>query len=453
MSALLLGSFMSAITSLSLAPALAVLGEAFNIGPSELAWLFSIHVIAGIVALPALAKLSDAYGRRPIYVLGAALFGLGSILAVFAPTYGLLLAARAIQAFGGGAIPAIATAVIGDAMPRGRQGFALALNGTVWSVAGLMGPVVGGVLVQNFGWQWIFAVNIPIVVLVIVLTLATFPAPGARRKVRFDYAGLILLSAAVSGFIYGMSRLDASRPLLGLTELDSGGLLALSVLLLAAWVQVEKRTPDPIVRLGLFRNPQLVRTYLVSAVSGTLFAASVFIPTFAITLLKVDPQTAGFLAAISPLVQLFVTPFAGLALDRVGSKLLLIAGGAVNVIGLLLIALWVTDLVSLIVALLILGLGFSVIMGGATRFIVIRETSRDERSIGAAVMRIVASTGMATGLTAAGVILATQPGSLAAFAPTYIMFALFSAVGLGIAFFMKSRTAELKSGPDEERGK
>lgn len=142
---------------------------------------------------------------------------------------------------------------------------------------------------------------------------------------------------------------------------------------------------------------------------------------------------------------------AGLALDRLGSKLLLIAGGALNVVGLLLIALWVSDLGSLIVSLVILGLGFSVIMGGATRFIVIRETSRDERSIGAAVMRIVASTGMATGLTAAGVILATQPGDIAAFAPTYVMLAVFSAVGLVIASFMKSRAAELKSSPDQER--
>src|SRR3984893_12415028 len=126
-----------------LSPALPALGAAFGVGPRDLAWVFTLYLLANVVAIPVMTKLADRYGRRPIYIACVAIFAAGSVLAIAAPTFTLFLIARAIQAAGAGGIFPVATAAIADRIPPERRGAALGLVAATWGVGAVLGPVLG----------------------------------------------------------------------------------------------------------------------------------------------------------------------------------------------------------------------------------------------------------------------------------------------------------------------
>ena len=139
-----LGVFAGALDLGVLSPALPALGAAFGVGPRDLAWVFTLYLLANVVSIPIATKLADRYGRRPVYIACVTVFALGSVLAIAAPTFAVFLVARAIQAAGAGGIFPVATAAIGDRVPAERRGAALGLVAATWGLAAVIGPTLGG---------------------------------------------------------------------------------------------------------------------------------------------------------------------------------------------------------------------------------------------------------------------------------------------------------------------
>jgi MFS family permease len=151
-----------------LSPALPALTQTFGIPGRDVAWVFTLYLFANVVSIPVMTKLSDVYGRRPIYIACVATFAAGSVLAIAAPTFAVFLVARAIQAVGAGGIFPVAAAAIADRVPLERRGSALGLLGAVWGLAATVGPAFGGVVTHFVSWRWIFAANVPLGLIVIV---------------------------------------------------------------------------------------------------------------------------------------------------------------------------------------------------------------------------------------------------------------------------------------------
>src|SRR5512141_1340701 len=152
---LFLGVLMGALDIAIVGPALPTLRATFAIDDRAAAWIFTTYVLFNLVSVPLMAKLSDAFGRRTIYVVDVALFALGSLIVSLSPSLPVLLAGRAVQGFGAGGIFPVASAVIGDTFPPEKRGSALGLIGAVFGVAFMIGPIVGGVLLKYASWHWL----------------------------------------------------------------------------------------------------------------------------------------------------------------------------------------------------------------------------------------------------------------------------------------------------------
>ena len=175
---LFLGVLMGALDSAIVAPALPSIQNFFGIGDRALTWTFTIYVLFNLIGTPLMAKLSDTFGRRSIYILDVILFAIGSLIVSLSPSnlFAVLLAGRALQGFGAGGIFPVASAVIGDTFPPEKRGGALGLIGAVFGLAFLVGPILGGIILTITSWQWLFLINLPIALIVIVMGWQLLPA-------------------------------------------------------------------------------------------------------------------------------------------------------------------------------------------------------------------------------------------------------------------------------------
>lgn len=436
---LMLGTFMGALNASLITPAFSELGRAFTIDVRDLAWIFTIYILGNVAGLSLMAKLSDMYGRRPIYLLCIGLFGVGSLVCMLALNFQMLLAGRAIQAFGASGVIPVATALIGDVYPRERQGAALGLIGTLWGVSSIVGPALGGMLIAAMSWRGLFLLNVPIALLLTFLAIRVVPAVRRPSTGRFDVAGLILLTASLTSLVYGLSRLRGDHPWLGLLDAPVGGVLLLSLILAVPWVIVERRAENPIVNLALFQNGQIRLVYLLSLVGGALTATRAFVPTTVEVLLRVEPAVAGIVAALAALVITVVTPVTGILIDRLGPRLVLLAGSLIAGLGTLWIGLAQQTWVGVIGGLVVSGIGLSATLGTPLRYILIRETRASERAVANALQSVMNSVGSSTAFAVIGATVSSAATPAAGYEAVFVGFGMLALASIGVVWGLRSR--------------
>jgi EmrB/QacA subfamily drug resistance transporter len=275
LAAVLLGIFLAALDQTIVGTALPVIVTDLQ-GNDVYVWAFTAYLLTATVSGPIWGKLSDLFGRRPIFLIGVSVFLVGSLLCGVSQTRPQFLAFRAFQGLGAGALFPIALAIIGDIFAPSERGKYQGFFGAVFGVSSLIGPALGGLITDNFGWHWIFFVNIPLGIVVLYIiwrTLPTHRAEGADRHI--DYLGAVLLVAALVPFLIGFTNKQFGE----WTDPDVGGLIAIGLLFAAAFVFAESRAHEPIVPLKLFR----MRTFTASVIAFFLaamgfFAAIAFLP-------------------------------------------------------------------------------------------------------------------------------------------------------------------------------
>jgi EmrB/QacA subfamily drug resistance transporter len=275
LAAVLLGIFLAALDQTIVGTALPVIVTDLQ-GNDVYVWAFTAYLLTATVSGPIWGKLSDLFGRRPIFLIGVSVFLVGSLLCGVSQTMPQFLAFRAFQGLGAGALFPIALAIIGDIFAPSERGKYQGFFGAVFGVSSLIGPALGGLITDNFGWHWIFFVNIPLGIVVLYIiwrTLPTHRAEGADRHI--DYLGAVLLVAALVPFLIGFTNKQFGE----WTDPDVGGLIAIGLLFAAAFVFAESRAHEPIVPLKLFR----MRTFTASVIAFFLaamgfFAAIAFLP-------------------------------------------------------------------------------------------------------------------------------------------------------------------------------
>jgi len=198
---LFVGVLMGALDLAIIGPALPAIQAEFGMNDRQLSVLFNAYVLAQLVGTPLLAKLSDRFGPRAIYVASIAIFAAGSAMLAFVGEMTTLYYGRAIQGFGAGGVFPAAAAVIGAELPPDKRGPALGVLGTVFGIAFLIGPAIGGILLQ-FSWQWLFLVNLPIAALLITGAFRLLPQAGETRHRAFDLAGIVTLAVALSALVH-----------------------------------------------------------------------------------------------------------------------------------------------------------------------------------------------------------------------------------------------------------
>ena len=273
--AVLMGIFLAALDQTIVGTALPVIVSDLN-GNDVYVWAFTAYLLTATISGPIYGKLSDIYGRRPIFIIGVSIFLLGSILCGLSQEMWQFILFRGIQGLGAGALFPVALAIIGDIFAPSERGKYQGFFGAVFGLSTLIGPALGGFITDNFGWHWIFYVNVPIGVVVLYVIWRVLPAHHEKDADRhIDYPGALFLTAALVPLLIGFTNKQFGE----WTDPDVGGLIALGLLLAAVFIFVESRAKEPIAPLGLFR----LRAFTASVIAFFLaamgfFAAVVFLP-------------------------------------------------------------------------------------------------------------------------------------------------------------------------------
>ena len=286
-------------------------------GALHYAWVFTAYMLTSTVTVPIYGKLADLHGRKPVMLVAMALFLLGSMASGQARTMGQLIVFRGIQGVGAGGMQPMALTIVGDIFKIEERAKMQGVFGAVWGIAGLVGPLLGGVIVATLSWRWVFYVNVPFgLVSASVLTFSLVETIE-KRKHGLDVAGALLLTGAVMALLLGA---DGELPWL---------LLPTSAVLTAAFLFVEKRAKEPLLPLQLFAQRILATSSALSALSGGAMVGLVtFVPLYAQGVLGATPTQAGTTIATMAVTWPIASAVSGRLIAKVGFRNLVRAGFA-----------------------------------------------------------------------------------------------------------------------------
>ncbi|MBV8196842.1 MAG: MFS transporter, partial [Candidatus Eremiobacteraeota bacterium] len=410
-------------------PALPALGKMFGVQTGDLAWIFTLYLLVTVLSITLATTLADRYGRRPIYLSCILCFAIGSILAIGAPNYTIFLIARGVQALGAGGIFPVATATIADVVPAARRGAALGLVAATWGLAAVIGPTFGGLVTHYASWRWIFAANVPLAAVVFWLARDVVPANAPRARGRLDIVGLVLLCA---GLLLLMDGLIQSR--IAAIVIGSGAL---------AWFAMWERTAqNALVPVELLRTPQLMKTYALEILIGMLEGSLFFIPAVLVGAQGMSYAAAGLIAALGALTFVAIIPMSGRALDRVGSRDVLLLGTVLTEVGLAAFALAFQSLPIAILSIIVAGAGFGALLGAPTRYIVTNEVPEGARATAVGLLSQALIVGQIVGSALAGGIMSASATEVGGYRHAYLAFAAVAFVAVIVASMLAPRTIE-----------
>ena len=300
-------------------------------GFSQFPWLFSVYLLAQAVSVPVYGKLADTFGRKPLMLFGIALFLLGSILCGIAWSMPALIAFRAVQGLGAGAVQPMSITIAGDIYTLAERAKAQGYLASVWAMSAVIGPALGGVFSQYLSWRWIFLVNIPLCGLAAWMLMRRFHESVTRVHHRIDYLGSASLTIGCTLLILGLlegGQAWAWNSAAGI------GVLAVGLALIGLFVMVQRRAAEPVLPLWVFTRRVLLASAAVALLVGAvLFGFTTYIPTFVQTVLGTGPLVAGFALATLTIGWPISASLSGRFYLRIGFRRTALIGSVLVVIG------------------------------------------------------------------------------------------------------------------------
>jgi len=398
----LFGIFMGALDTGIVTPARTIIQNDLGVDDQTGIWMLTIYTLAYAASIPVMGKLADRYGRKPIYLLSITLFGLGSLLCGLSAevgSFGFLIAARAIQAIGGGGIIPIATAEFGSSVPLAKRGMALGLVGGVYGVANIFGSSAGSLILDIFGthnWQFIFYINVPISIAIIVAGIIFLPNHKVENVAKIDLLGITLMVAMILSLLYGLRNIDFFDFATSVTSLEVYPFLLGFLVLLPLFILAERRAEDPVLNLRYFTDFAIGVTLLLSFLSGVILMGVIFVPQFAENALHIPTGDGGYFVIILGVFSGVGAPLSGRLTDRFGPKPVLGFGVVVSAIAAAVGAFWAIpspSWVSVCTTLALMGLGLGFTIGSPLNYMMLERTTPEESNSALATLSLVRSIG------------------------------------------------------------
>ncbi|KQR65776.1 MFS transporter [Frigoribacterium sp. Leaf172] len=398
-------------------PALPTIREALGTSQTNVTWVLTAYLLSASIFTPIMGRLGDMSGKKRVFVVALVALALGSLLAALAPSLGVMIVARVIQGVGGGVLP-LAFGIIRDEFPGEKVGGAVGLIAALSAIGAGFGIVLAGPIVSAFSYHWLFWFPMMMVVVAAVAALLLVPESSERSPGRINWGAATLMSGWLVALLLAVSQ----APVQGWISLPVLGLLAAAVVIGVVWVVVEKRSPNPLIDMRMMGVRSVWTTNLVALLFGiAMYAMLGFLPTFLQT-----PSSAGYgfgatvtLSGVmllpNALMMFLVGLVAGRLAQRFGSRLILVFGTVISLVGLLMLALAHTEVWEIVVATALTGIGFGLAFSSMSN-IIVSAVPREQTgvasgmnanirtiggSLGAAVMAsIVASGGETAGFPA-----------------------------------------------------
>lgn len=360
MGVVLMGTFMVILDTTIVNVALPQIGIALESG-SGIEWVVTAYLLAVGIAQPPTGWLADRIGRKRLFIASLALFAFGSLLAALSPNLELLVASRVVQGLGGGALMPVGMAMIYELFPADRRGTALGIWGVAAMAAPAFGPVIGGYLVTNVSWHWLFLINVPIGVIAIAAAVRLLRDTGYKERRPFDGAGLGLISLGLVALLFAFSRASDW----GWASTRTIVLLLVGGLFLAAFATWERRSGHPLIDLSMFRVSIFTLTLVVIGATVVVqFGILVFLPLQLQTIRQLTALEVGTMLVPMALAGAVTFPLGGRITDRIGPRLPVVVGSTLlGVSAYILSQLGVDSPIYMIeIALVCQGFGFGLAM-------------------------------------------------------------------------------------------
>lgn len=399
----LAGIFMGAIDTGIVTPARTVIQSNLGVNEQTGIWMITIYTLAYATSIPIMGKLADKYGRKYIYLTSIFLFGLGSLFCGLSQDFGsfnLLLIARVVQALGGGGIVPVATAEFGTTFPEEKRGLALGLVGGVYGIANIFGASAGSAVLDIFGtnnWQFIFYINLPITVFILIAGFIALRNTKVPDTSKIDFSGIFTLTIMILSLLYSLKNLDFFD-FSTITNKDVLPFLILFLVLIPLFIFIEKRAEDPVINLSYFTNKDIVLTLIISTLTGVIIMGMIFVPQFCENSMKIATGSGGYFVIILGLFAGLGAPVSGKLIDKFGAKLILGFGFIISIVGSLFLAFFATNhpsLFSVVVSLILIGIGVGFTMGTPLNYMMLSHTKESESNSALATLSLVRSIGTA----------------------------------------------------------
>ncbi|WP_262347412.1 MDR family MFS transporter [Nocardioides dongxiaopingii] len=400
--AVMLGTGLVAIDATILATAVPAVVDDLG-GFTSFPWLFSIYLLAQAVSVPIYGKVADLYGRKPVMLLGIGLFVLGSLLCGLAWSMPALIVFRLVQGLGAGAVQPMGMTIVGDIYSLAERAKVQGYLASVWAIASVVGPTLGGVFADYLSWRWIFLVNLPLGIAAGWMLWRRFSEEVERRRHSIDFLGAGLLAAGGSllllGLLEGGVRWDWG-------SLPGVGILLAAAVLLAAFVVVESRAPEPVLPLWIFQRRVLNAANSGAFVVGVLMLGlTSYVPLYAQGVLGHGALVAGLALAAMTIGWPIAATTSGRFYLTIGFRRTVLMGAVVVVVGAALLlpvdadsALW-----QLALPCFVMGIGFGYV---ASPGVVVAQSSVDwqHRGVATGTNMFARSMGSAVGVAVFGAI-------------------------------------------------
>ncbi|MEU4767021.1 MFS transporter [Actinosynnema sp. NPDC023794] len=441
-----LASFMISLDSLVVSTALPTLRVDLNASLDSLVWTVNAYNLTFAVLLITGAALGDRFGRKRVFIAGLGVFTLASVACALATTSGFLIGARAVQGVGAALVLPMALTQISAAFPPQQRGKALGIFLSITGLGTFLGPFVGGLLAEQVGWEWVFWINIPIGLIAMGLVAAKVQE-SRGPNIRFDLLGVVLVTAGVFGLVWGFQRADAS----GWGSAEVIVSLVVGVVLLGAFLGWESKAPAPLMPLRFLK----LRAFSAGNMSSFFVFAQIYGTNFMLAQFLQNGQGHGPLAAGLRMMPFTVTvlilaPFAGMLADKLGDRVMVAGGMALQAIGAITTAVIVTadiSYVALIIPLTIGSCGLTLAIP-ATQKAVVSSVKPQEIGQASGVVSMLRYLGGVFGIALLGSVFASAGGDYESgttftggFAATMWVIGVLAIVGVVVGLMIPPRPA------------
>lgn len=330
LTAIVIGMFMAAIEGTIVSTAMPGIVSDLG-GFSKFSWVFSSYLLMSAITVLLFGKLSDLFGRKPIYTFGVVVFLVGSVLCGFAQTMESLIFFRLIQGIGAGAVQPIALTIVGDLYSMEERAKIQGYLASVWGISAITGPALGGLFVTYFDWAWVFWMNVPLGILSLIGVLLLLHERIEKKKKSIDYPGAIILLLSVSALMViliqgGTYWAWSSVPIISLS--------GFAMLGICSFFLVEKRAREPIMPLGIWRDPVISLANSVTFTTGIIIiGVSSFLPTFVQGVMEKSPIVAGFTLTTMSIGWPIASTIAGKLVIKIGFRITSVLGGLSLLLG------------------------------------------------------------------------------------------------------------------------
>lgn len=413
--ALMLGMSLAALDTTIVGTALpSIVGKLGGI--NLYSWVFSAYLLTSTTTVPIYGKLADLFGRKPLFLFGTSVFLIGSIASGAAQSMEQLIIFRAIQGLGAGAVLPIVLTIIGDIFSLEERAKVQGLFSGVWGLSSIIGPALGGVIVDHFSWRWVFYINIPFGLLSAFLLIVSLKENVEHKKHSIDYLGTVTLTGGIVALLFAMLQGGVTW---AWSSVPSLSLFALSVALIALFLFQETRASEPILPLTLFTN----RIIAISSIGGVIlgvvmFGITSYVPLFVQGVKGGTATSAGITLGPLLLAWPIAATLSGKAILRFGYRLTAVVGALLVAIGVGLVTLLQggSTLPYIVVAMLVIGTGLGLM---STVFIISVQNAVpwNVRGVATASTQFFRTIGGTVGVALMGTILNLQMASR--FAPIF----------------------------------